>query len=161
MYQWIVFLHVFSAFGFILGHGASAAVMFKIRRERHAEKLKALLEVSLTLSTFAYISLVAMLVAGVILGFWGRWWGKGWIWLAIGILIVSSVLMGVFAANRFHRLRWALGMPSPASKEPPPAEMAPAEEIDRIAQMGKPTLVTVIGVLSWGLILWLMMFKPF
>ncbi len=161
MYQWIVYLHVFAAFGFILGHGASAAVMFRVRHERHPEKLKALMEVSLSLTNFGYISLIVMLVAGIILGFWGRWWGQGWVWLAIGILIVMSLLMAIFAANRFHRLRWALGLPSPPDKEPPPLEMAPAEEIDRIAKLGRPILVTAIGVLGWGLILWLMMFKPF
>ena len=161
MYQWVLFLHVFSAFGFVLGHGASAAVMFQVRRERHPERLKALLDVSLSLSSFAYISLIVTIVAGIVLGFMGRWWGTGWIWLAIGTLIISSVLMGVFAASRFHMLRLTLGLPSPASKEPPPAEMAPAEEIDRVARTGKPRLVTAIGILGWGLILWLMMFKPF
>lgn len=161
MYRWILFLHVFSAFGFMLCHGASAAVMFKIRQERRPERLKALLELSLSLSTFAYSSLLVSIVCGVILGFLGRWWDSGWIWLAIGALIVMSVLMAVLAANRFNRLRWALSVPSPAFKEPPPTQIASAEEIDRIALMGRPTLVTVIGVLGWGLILWLMMFKPF
>lgn len=31
-YAWIVFLHVASAFVFMLAHGASAAVMFRIRK---------------------------------------------------------------------------------------------------------------------------------
>jgi Zn-dependent protease with chaperone function len=160
MYRWIVFLHVFAAFGFIFGHGASGAVLFQIRRERQSEKLRILLGMSFTLSNFAYISLLVMLIAGVILGFMGHWWGKGWIWLAIGTLVVMSVLMGVFA-YRMNQLRWAVGAPSPAFKEPPPEDIAPAEEIERLLRRTKPWPITVIGVVGWGFVLWLMMFKPF
>jgi MFS family permease len=161
MYQWMVFLHVFAAFGFIFGHGVSAAIIFQVHRERQPEKLKTLLELSFTLSGFAYASLLLMLVAGVILGFMGQWWGKVWIWLAIGILLVMSVLMGIFASYRLNQLRWALGAPSPAFKEPPPDEIAPAEEIERLIQKAKPWPIMLIGVVGWGLVLWLMMFKPF
>jgi hypothetical protein len=91
----------------------------------------------------------------------GRWWGKGWIWAAIGTLIVMSVLMGVFASYRFNQLRWALGLPSPAFKVPPPEEMAPPEEIERLALRNRPWVISAIGALGWGFILWLMMFKPF
>lgn len=161
MYDWTIFLHVLAAFGFILGHGVSAAVIFQIRSEREIEKLKALLEVSFRLSGFAYASLLVMLGSGILLGFMGRWWGKGWIWLAIGTLIVMSVLMGVFAAYRFNQLRWALGLPSPAFKEDPPEEIAPPEEIERLVMRNRPLVISAIGILGWGLILWLMMFKPF
>lgn len=160
MYQWTVFLHVLASFGFILGHGASAAAIFQIHHERDVEKIKLLLEISIRLSSSSYLSLLVMLVSGILLGFMGRWWGKVWIWLAIGTLIVMSVLMGVFAAYRFNQLRWALGLPTP-SKEPPPEEVPPAEEIERLVLRNRPWVITAIGVVGWGFILWLMMFKPF
>ena len=46
MYPWVVFLHVLSAFGFLLAHGASAAVMFKVRGEQDRARLHALLDLS-------------------------------------------------------------------------------------------------------------------
>ena len=161
MYQWIVFLHVLGAFGFMLGHGASAAAMFRIRKERNVDKLKAILELSLSLAGFTYISLLVMVFSGIALAFMGRLWGKGWIWISVGLLIAMTILMAAFAANHFGKLRWALGLPVPGSKEDPPEEVASAEEIERIQQAGRPILNTAIGVVGWSLILWLMMFKPF
>ncbi|MFQ5923561.1 MAG: DUF2269 family protein [Anaerolineales bacterium] len=161
MYQWIVFLHVLGGFGFMLGHGASVAAMFRVRHERNVEKLKAILDLSLNLTGFTYISLLVMLISGVALGFVGRWWGQGWLWISLGLLIAMTILMAVFGGYYFNKLRWALGLPVPRSKEDPPEEVASAKEIEQIIQAGRPILVTAIGVVGWGLILWLMMFKPF
>lgn len=161
MYPWIVFIHVLGGFLFMIGHGASAAAMFRVRTERNVEKLKAILDLSRTLNGFSNGALLVMLASGITLGFMGRWWGEVWLWTALGLLVVMFVLMAVFGAYYFNQLRWALGMPVPESKQDPPEEMASAEEIDEIALKGRPYLVTAIGVVGWALILWLMMFKPF
>jgi hypothetical protein len=46
MYNWLVFLHVVSALGFMMAHGVSVSVAFALRRERHSERVRALLELS-------------------------------------------------------------------------------------------------------------------
>jgi hypothetical protein len=161
MYQWIVFIHVLGGFLFMLGHGASAAAMFRVRTERSVEKLQAILDLSRSLNSFSNAALLVTLASGIVLGFMGRWWGDGWLWTALGLLVVMSILMAFLAAYYFGKLRWALGLPVPGSKEDPPEEIASAEEIEEIALKGRPFLITAIGLVGWGLILWLMMFKPF
>jgi hypothetical protein len=37
---------------------------------------------------YPWIVFLHVLVAGVIGGFMGAWWGEGWIWAAIGVLLV-------------------------------------------------------------------------
>ncbi len=160
MYRWLVFLHILGAFGFMLGHGASAMTLFGIRKERDPEALKALLAVSQSMASFAYICLLIMLILGIILGFMGQWWSRGWIWASLATLIAMTVFMAVFGAAYYHRLRWALGLPYPG-KEPPRNPPASAEELEQIAGSGRPGLIAAIGFVGWGLILWLMMFKPF
>jgi hypothetical protein len=46
MYNWLVFLHVVSALGFMMAHGVSVSVAFALRRERHPERVRALLGLS-------------------------------------------------------------------------------------------------------------------
>jgi len=46
LYQLIVFLHVISAFAFLLSHGAAASVAFALKRERDPQKIRTLLDLS-------------------------------------------------------------------------------------------------------------------
>ncbi len=46
VYRWIVFVHVGAALVFMLAHGASASVAFRLRRERDVARLSALLDLS-------------------------------------------------------------------------------------------------------------------
>jgi hypothetical protein len=73
MYPWVVFLHIAGVFGFLLSHGASVAVLFRIRRERDREKIRTLLEVSGASMVAFYAPIVVLLAAGVIAGFLGNW----------------------------------------------------------------------------------------
>jgi uncharacterized membrane protein len=95
MYQWLVFAHILGIFGFLLAHGSAAGVAFKLRGEREIPRVRALLDLSSSVTTVASVSLLTLLVAGVILGFMGHWWGQGWIWISLGLF----VLMGVSNAS--------------------------------------------------------------
>ena len=77
MYRWIVLLHVLGAFTFMTAHGASAGVVFKLRRGTSRERIAALLELSSASLRVTYLALLVMLLAGVAVGFWGSWWGRG------------------------------------------------------------------------------------
>jgi len=46
MYTWLIYLHVFSVLGFLLAHGSSAAVMFRLRVERDPARIGALLDLA-------------------------------------------------------------------------------------------------------------------
>ena len=45
-YDWIVFLHIFGVFVFLIAHGVSSGVGFRLAKERNRERVAALLEFS-------------------------------------------------------------------------------------------------------------------
>jgi hypothetical protein len=77
MYQWIVFVHILAVFGFLLAHGATAAVSFKVRGAREIARVRALLDLSRGVTPVGNVSLLVLLAAGIGLGFRGNWWGQG------------------------------------------------------------------------------------
>jgi hypothetical protein len=162
MYRYIVFLHILGAFGFMLAHGASAIMAFKIRQEKNIERIRALLDLSGTSAIVMYLSLLILLIAGVVLGFMGRWWNRGWIWTSIGLFLVIGILMGILGQRYYHGLRKLVGLPYfEGSKEHPAIEPASQGEIEAKISEGRPVLLSVIGFGGIAIIVWLMMFKPF
>jgi hypothetical protein len=163
MYRWIVFLHVLSAFGFLLAHGASAAVMFKVRGEQERARLHALLDLSNAVGLWMAYTLLAVLVTGIILGFMGGWWRSGWIWVSLVLLIVLSVVMSYLGRMYLERVRHAIGVPTydDNKKQVAPPPPASPEVLSRVLAGGQARLLAAIGIGGLVLIVWLMMFKPF
>jgi uncharacterized membrane protein len=155
MYDAILFLHVASALGYFLVHGAFASVSFALNRETEPRRLKALESVFDLVGPWSLGSLLVMTVSGIALMVMGNWWRDGWAWLALLILVVIGVVMvlfgGVQIGFRFER-------------EERPAK---GERWYTIVELGLrmesriPLVLTVTGLTALGLILWLMMFKPF
>lgn len=162
MYRWIVFLHVLSAFGFIMTHGVSANVAFKLHREESRERIGAMLDVSNAYLNVMYITLLLMLISGITIGFMGRWWGHGWIWVALGLLVMEFFAMFAMATRPFVELRKAAGLPYfEGNKSHPALPPLSTEEIVARAVKIKPVALTVVGFGGLAVIVWLMMFKPF
>lgn len=163
MYRWIVFLHVLSALGFLLAHGASAAVMFKVRGEQERARLHALLDLSNAVGLWMAYTLLAVLVTGIILGFMGGWWRSGWIWVSLVLLIVLSVVMSYLGRMYLERVRHAIGVPTrdDNKKQVAPPPPASPEVLSRVLAAGQARLLAAIGIGGLVLIVWLMMFKPF
>jgi hypothetical protein len=162
VYRWIVFLHVLGAFTFVMAHGASASATFKLRRETSRERIAALLDLSSASLRVTYLALLVMLLAGLAVGFWGSWWGRGWIWLALGLLVAESAAMWAMATRPFSRLRRALGPPRLSGAEPQPAvPPASAELVIACSAAIHPLAITVVGLGGLALIVWLMQSKPF
>jgi hypothetical protein len=44
VYRWIVFLHIFGVFVFLIAHGVSSGVGFRLSKERNPERVAALLD---------------------------------------------------------------------------------------------------------------------
>ena len=105
MYRWIVFLHVLAIFGFLIAHGASAAVIFKLRGERQVHRIRVLLELSRGANSVANAFLMLLLAAGIALGFMGGWWGQYWIWTSLALLVLTSVGMLVFGSGPLIPIR--------------------------------------------------------
>lgn len=155
----LVYLHVASAFGLLLSHGASAAAAFALARERNIDRVKALLELSSSTMGVMYISLLLLLISGIAAGFMVSAWGQGWIWTSIILLVVVFLAMGGMGSRIYGEARKAAGLPYRGQQ----TASAPAspEELDRVLSKAKPMLLTGIGLGGVLIILWLMMFKPF
>ncbi|MFC2028795.1 hypothetical protein ACFLTX_02590 [Chloroflexota bacterium] len=162
MYHWILFVHILAAFVFAFIHGASSKVIFRLRREREASRIAALLDVSSDYLGWMYASLLVMLGAGIWLGYMGDWWQTIWIWLSLGLLVVMVPTMYFMATIPFNRVRKALGLPYfEMNKSHPAGEPASPEEIAASAAALKPWLIAGIGYVSLLVMLFLMVFKPF
>jgi len=167
-YQWVVFTHVLAVFGFLIAHGASAAVIFRLRRERDLASIRVLLDLSRRANGVANACLLLLIAAGVAAGFIGGWWGRYWIWVALGVLILLTVAMFAVGSGPLTRVRQlvdpeeAVRMNRRATQaRQSVAGVSVEEEVAKLLAAMRPVLVTLIGAGGLAIILWLMMFKPF
>lgn len=153
VYSYVVFAHLVGAFGFLLAHGASVAITLRLPREHDARAIRVLLDLSAAMRGVMYGSLVLLLLGGITAGFMGDWWSRGWIWAALGILLLMLVaIMGV-GVPYFRRLRQVAEASSAAD--------APTAELSTLLAAPQPWIVTGVGVGGLLVILWLMVLKPF
>ncbi|MGH2675301.1 MAG: DUF2269 family protein [Actinomycetota bacterium] len=154
-YQWWVFLHIAGAFGFLISHGISVGVAFRLRQERDPKRIMALLDLSSSSISGMYVSILALLTGGIVAGFVGDWWDQGWIWVSIGTLVLVILAMYAVASTYYKRLRLIVGAV---------AEGSQAVGEDRLAELlggPRPMILAVIGFGGLLFILYLMLFKPF
>jgi hypothetical protein len=164
MYRWLVFAHVLAIFVFLIAHGASAAVIFKLRGERQVERIRVLLELSRGANSVANASLVVLIIAGISLGFMGDWWSHYWIWISLGLLVLISIGMLAFGSGSLVRIRQLVQPDEPPRRKhavQPSPPVATDEQLAPLLLTTHPMLVTAIGGVGLALILWLMLFKPF
>ena len=154
-YQWIVYLHVAGVLLFVLAHGVSVGVAFRVRAERDPARILALLQLSTWSMSLFYVGILILLVAGVIAGFMGDWWGQGWIWTALITFLVTMFAMYGIASTYYRRLRTiteAMVEGSQAVSE---------ERLVEVLSGPRAWILVVVGFGSLLFILYLMLFKPF
>lgn len=164
MYPWVVYLHVLATLTFLLAHGVTSIVAWRLRGVPDPATARAWLGLYAAGRYFVllYGSLLVLLISGVAVGFMGQWWDEGWIWLSLALLIGIIIGMYVMGTNHYSKLRRALGMPwFDGRKEHPAGEPASIEEIHALLADSPAPALTVIGFGGIAMILWLMMFKPF
>ncbi|MDX1535051.1 MAG: hypothetical protein R3291_05475, partial [Thermoplasmata archaeon] len=150
VYQWIVFTHVGAALLFMLSHGASAAVAFRLRTERDAHRLRALLDISAASYWGMSLSWIAILGSGLALGFLGGWWQLGWFWTSLVLFFVITFVMTPMLATPYNRLRVALGVDLPMGRKwkGPDEERPGPEEVDTILESVRPVVAAWIGIVG-------------
>ncbi|HEY9286622.1 MAG TPA: hypothetical protein VIT43_01225 [Candidatus Dormibacteraeota bacterium] len=158
MYVWWLWAHIASVFGFLLSHGVSVGMGFDLRRQKAADAVKSMTEVSKNWTGITYAFLVLILITGVAMGFQQNWWRFKWIWTAIAILILT---MGAMAgmANRYNRIRSAAGVQPPQRQRQQPAENP--EDLMSLVAAANPWPISIVGIVALILLLWLMVLKPF
>jgi len=153
-YQWWVFLHLAGVFGFLTAHGVSVGVALRLRHERDPAKINALLDLSGRTVMPLYVSLLVLLAGGVTAAFVGDLWSFGWIWAAIGTLLVTTFAMYAMARPYYQRVRFISRAVAEGSQAVTP------EQFDSVLKGRRPLTVTWIGFVGLAFILFLMVQKP-
>ncbi len=162
MYQWIVFLHILSAFAFFMVHGASAVMAFQLHRERDVQRIRAILDLSNSALPIAYWSVMILVLAGIAAGIMGHWFAQGWIWTALVLIVLLWFGMHAYAFRYFTPIRKAVGLPyHHPSGDQPGGEPASDADIATVIAKANPTMLLIVSFGLVAVILWLMMFKPF
>jgi len=162
---WLVLTHVLAVLAFVLLHGASASVAFRLRGERQPDRVRALLELSNAYLNWMYGALVILLLSGIAAGIVGGWWTSGrlWLWASLGLLVAVFVGMYAIAAPYFESLRHAVGLATyqdiREQRDPPPP--VTDGELATLLESRRPAVVAMIGLGGIALITGLMVLKPF
>lgn len=154
-YQVWVYLHIVGVFGFLVAHGVSVGVAFRLRKERDPKRVMALLDLSSSSATLFYISILVLLTAGVVAGFLGHWWGFWWIWLALAALVATMGLMYALATTYYKRVRTIAGAMAEGS------QAVREDQLAAVLAGPRPWVLAAVGFVSLLFILYLMLFKPF
>jgi uncharacterized membrane protein len=153
-YRWWVFVHLTGVVGFLLAHGASVSVLFRLRKERDREKIRELLQFSGSTVRLFYGSMALLLGGGIAAGLQGHWFSQKWIWISIAVLVVVTVLMLVVARPYYRAIN--------AATEHRPSGVPRVSDEDLALRLASrtPTIVALLGFGGLLAIVWLMIFKP-
>ena len=161
LYPWIVFAHVGAGFSFAIAHGSSVVVVLRLRQKPDVEHVRALLDLSTSSLGLMYWSLSLLFVLGVAAGFVGQWWGHGWIWAAIGLLVLLSVAMYYRGSTYFIDLRRLAGLTYRADRAMQPAMAPDPAGLAAKLASSRPIELAATGYLGLLAIIGLMVLKPF
>jgi low affinity Fe/Cu permease len=153
-YRWWKLLHILGVLGFVLFHGVSILVAFRLREERDRTRIAELLQFSGSAVVGMYVSLVALIVFGVVAGFAGKWWGYWWIWISLGLLVLTMVEMGVVARSYYERVKDAIQL------RPSGVPRRSDEDLDQLLRSRLAMFNAVWGLVALIAITALMVWKP-
>jgi hypothetical protein len=160
--SWIIYIHIVAAFAFVLSHGVSAFVAFRIRGERDPARIGALLDLSAASLGVMYTSLLLVLVAGILAAVVGGFFAQLWPWAAIVTLVVVAGAMYPLASAYYTNVRHAIGQRTQRDKPTDPAPVPmDAAGLATLLDNRRPEAIAVVGIVGLLVILWLMVLKPF
>jgi multisubunit Na+/H+ antiporter MnhG subunit len=159
---WIVWIHVVGVFLFLIGHGVSIFVAFRLRDEREPVAVRTLLDLSRRSISMMTVGLVIWFLGGILAGFSGNYWttGQYWIWASLILAIVVVAMMTPMGRFYFNRIRAAVGV-DPNTNQVAQGFVVDEAALDAAIMSGKPMVLAAAG---FGLIIvlsWLMFFRPF
>src|SRR3954447_20399269 len=154
MYEWWVLLHLAGVFTFLLAHGVSVGVLFRLRKERDPAKVATLLELSGTSVKGFYAGLVILLIGGFAAGATGHLWGKPLIWISLAGLVLTSIAMTAMATPYYRRVGFVARAMEGGS------EAVTTEQFDEVLKDSRSNSVAAIGFAALAAILYMMVMKP-
>jgi hypothetical protein len=153
-YRWWVFIHLTGVFGFLLAHGTSVAVMFRVRKERDRGKIRELLQFSGSTIRMFYGSLALLLIGGIGAALKSHFFWQRWITISIGVLVVVTLAMYFMARPYYRAIKGATEL------RPSGVPRVSDEDLVLRLMSRRPVTVAVVGFGGLLAILWLMIFKP-
>jgi len=163
IYPWILWLHIFASIMFFFVHGTAMAIAYRLPEEKNMDGMRALLNITGMTLPFLFGSFLLLQAFGIVLAFIAEWWKQAWPWSSFVFLNGMTVWMTWYGRQIYSPLRKALGMAymTGFSKENKPEIPASMEEIQTLIEKSNPRMLTWVGSIITGLVLWLMIFKPF
>jgi len=148
-FNWWKFLHLFGLVGFLACHGVSMFVLYRIRNvDLDRSRITDLISFS------GLTTMLVLVVGGVGAGLTIHAFGQLWLWVSIGILVLTVGLMTSVAAPYFKRITAACEV------RPSGVPRKSDEELQGILSGPTTTLITAVGSIGLVSILYLMLFKP-
>jgi hypothetical protein len=157
----LFWLHVASAFAFVLAHGVSVFVSLRLGAERDPVRVGALLDLSLFAVRIATLMLIVVTVSGIVATFVGDHWGEGWIWASLAILFLLWAWMSIRGVRYFDQVRHALGKRGAYDRARDPDPEPNPGHLETLLTSSRPIELTAVGIFGLGIIVWLMVTKPF
>lgn len=153
MYSWLVLLHLLGLAVFLLAHGVSIFVAFRIRAEPSRDVVVAMLELSRRAAQVVYVGLLLLGLGGL-----GAAWSAGlltapWVVASYVAVVVVLVVMFAIASPYYHGLRGAL---AGTGDTPPLDDAALAVRL----RSRRPELLAATGGIALVVLFALMTFKP-
>jgi hypothetical protein len=161
-HSWIVFIHVVGVILFLIGHGVSVFVAWRLRTERDVSAIRTLLDLSRRSIGLMSVGLVTWFLGGILAGFSGSWWTSGqlWIWASLALAIVVVGMMTPMGRFYFNRIRTAVGV-DPRTNAADPNFVVDQGAVDAAIGSGNPMLLAALGIGALVILAWLMIVKPF
>jgi hypothetical protein len=158
MYTWVVYLHVTAVFIFLIQHAADILVTFKLRQQTEPEGIYATYSFMLNNNVRNLrITYLVIIVTGAIAGVITPWWRQGWMWTALGVMILIWIIMKRMAPIY---LTAADNIAEEAMKNK--ADPTAIEKFKNdLKARREPEIMAITSGIGLLIILWLMMFKPF
>jgi hypothetical protein len=158
MYLWVVYLHVIVIFLFLIQHAVEIFVTFKLRAQNEPEGIYATYAFMLdNNSRNLRITYSLIILTGIAAGFISTWWKQGWMWTALGIMILLWFGMSRIGSNYLT----AVDNITDRAVKNRDDSSAIDKFRNELRARREPEILAVLSVVSGGIILWLMMFKPF
>jgi len=158
MYIWVVYLHVTVIFIFLIQHAVEIFVTFKLRQQKEPQGIFATYSFTLdNNSRNLRITYLLIIVTGIAAGFISTWWRQGWMWTALGVMIVIWIVMNRVGGNYLNAVD---AITDHALKNKDDKSAIDKFRSDLKARR-EPEIMTITSVIGGLIILWLMMFKPF
>ena len=159
MYNWLVLLHIFFAFLFLLAHGPHVIAALRFRGEPDPERSLTFFNIVPDIKYVRYLY-IAMGMFGFAAAFLTGWWKQGWIWTSAVVFLIISFVMYKYGAG-YYLIIYDAALRLIEAKKTGIDLPAAQKGYDDARNAPNPTIVYVVGIVGLAVILWLMRFNPF